>query len=327
MRRWIAGCLILWLGLPIAAAENLMYADLTVPSAGTLVMRVPSAWTVKVEGPSLMPSLVVGPASGRSRMTVSFFEGRGFVNLWDLTAPRMEGVKEFAEESDLTLTSLDFPMSHGYCFRYTHRKPKTGEHRYRTEGNLLLAGLIVSFEIQQDSPAEETQAGFIHALRSAWIQPPPSDLSSHCLTIPGGSLCLDTPSAWMRDNSNVPGMLPMVLQNLEPRRRLQLGAEISSKPLTLAEAKSILLSRAKAAGLVAEPKALQSLSGHSFQGWCFTLPAILDTKGGTAGRVTLGTGLIGRTTLLSFKIEQWLPANGFFDDALFLITKVRYVPE
>ncbi|HKZ69691.1 MAG TPA: hypothetical protein VJ020_06410, partial [Anaerolineales bacterium] len=78
-----------------------------------------------------------------------------------------EAIQSQVVEKKIERRELKGPAARGYYFSATDRAPKPGEHKYLTQGIVLMDDLIVAFTIFTNDGQERVVAAALEAIRSA----------------------------------------------------------------------------------------------------------------------------------------------------------------
>jgi hypothetical protein len=142
---------------------------------GFFWIEIPSSWKDELRQPSkqLPPTIVLGPAGGNAfQILMTPIGGTKKEGLKDdtirgIVQRSLDQVKPQAVERTLDLVEFEGTSGKGYYFFATDKAPKPGEHKYLTQGVIVVGELMVTFTILTNNNLDGTSKEALSVLRNA----------------------------------------------------------------------------------------------------------------------------------------------------------------
>ncbi|MBI2819872.1 MAG: hypothetical protein HYX73_07825 [Acidobacteria bacterium] len=168
--------LLAFLSLDAARAQETVARSYPVPEHGTIEFKIPSSWKDQIQQlkGALPPTITWSQKSGaafRILVAVGWQDQEADARLTEAElkqrVDQAMAARESPSENELRLQELKGLSARGYYFSATARAPKPGEHKYLTQGIVLVDELIVAFTIFTNDGQEGIAADALAAIRSA----------------------------------------------------------------------------------------------------------------------------------------------------------------
>jgi len=160
-----------------AQAQQTVARSYPLPEHGSIQFRIPETWKEQIQpAPKNLPPTITWSqktgAAFRIMVTVGWQGPEADAKLTEaelkLRVDRsFEAIQSQVVEKKIERRELKGPAARGYYFSATDRAPKPGEHKYLTQGIVLMDDLIVAFTIFTNDGQERVVAAALEAIRSA----------------------------------------------------------------------------------------------------------------------------------------------------------------
>jgi len=169
-----------FLSVAAAQAQQTVARSYPLPDHGSIQFRIPESWKEQIQqAPKNLPPTIIWSqktgAAFRIMVTVGWQGPEADAKLTEaelkLRVDRsFQAIQPQAVEKKIKRRELKGPSARGYYFSATDRAPKPGEHKYLTQGIVLVGDLIVAFSIFTNDGQERVAAAALEAIRSAMHQ-------------------------------------------------------------------------------------------------------------------------------------------------------------
>jgi hypothetical protein len=168
--------LLALLSVEVARAQQTVARSYPVPEHGTIEFKIPSSWKDQMQQlkgtlpPTITWSQKTGPAF-RTLVVVGWQEQEASARLTEAELKQRVDATMAARKSQSAneprLQELNGPSARGYYFSATDHAPRPAEHKYLSQGIVLVDDLIVAFTIFTNDGQEGIVAAALAAIRSA----------------------------------------------------------------------------------------------------------------------------------------------------------------
>lgn len=168
--------LLAFLSVHAAGAQETVARSYPLPEHGTIEFKIPSSWQDQIQQlkGTVPPTITWSQKSGaafRILVAVGWQDQDANARLTEAElkqkVEQAMAARKSQSENELRLQELQGLSARGYYFSATARAPKPGEHKYLTQGIVLVDELIVAFTIFTNDGQEGIAADALAAIRSA----------------------------------------------------------------------------------------------------------------------------------------------------------------